>query len=140
VNAVASIRGLVTGELVCPDESAEPLDVEWAWDSRDPLVVALGFLAARVTWTIDRQLLAEGLRRKAGSGDVIVGPDGGSVLLHLKGCGGRALLRFNAAEVKRFVSATYDAADDTAAASVVRAGVDTLLRGLFGPGAAGGQW
>jgi hypothetical protein len=46
-------------------------------------------------------------------------------------------LRFNAAEVNRFVTATYDAIDDTAASAVVHAGVDTLLRSLFGQGSGG---
>jgi sporulation and cell division protein SsgA len=80
---MASIRGLITGERLLSDDRHMPvdgdwlpMDADWMWDERDPLVIALRFPAARVTWTIGRQLLAEGLRRKAGRGDVIVGPDG----------------------------------------------------------------
>lgn len=82
---------------------------EFRYTTRDPYAVQATFCRngfGRVVWTFARELLAVGLARPAGIGDVQIEPDGSSVVLILSSPEGTAELVAQAADVRRFVSRT----------------------------------
>jgi hypothetical protein len=63
---------------------------------------------AEVTWAFDRDLLREGLRRAAGTGDVTVrpcGPGGAAIEFHT--AEGTAMVWFDARDLRRFLACSY---------------------------------
>lgn len=83
--------------------------VELAWDTADPLAVALvtpGNKGKR--WEFARELLARGMFGKAGHGDVVIWPEIADDLLviSLRPPHGRADLVMSRTNVREFIAAT----------------------------------
>ena len=98
------------------DEAGRAIDLTagFLYDAADPYAVTLTFYTdgPEVTWSFARDLLAGGVKRPAGTGDVHVWPSvnrsGGSVtVIELRSPGGQALLQASTADVAAFVEATY---------------------------------
>ncbi|MEV5645459.1 SsgA family sporulation/cell division regulator [Streptomyces flaveolus] len=91
-----------------------PLPAELHYGITDPYAVRLSLgpsTGPPVTWVFARELLAEGLRRPTGSGDVLVLPRYGqnphSIRIVLSNCAGTALVDLAAMEVASFVRETF---------------------------------
>lgn len=96
-----------------PDEMPAPLPAELHYDITDPYAVRLsiGGPATRpVDWVFARSLLAVGLHRRAGTGDVLVHPLRGcpsdSVRIVLRSPVGTALIDLAASVVAAFLRRT----------------------------------
>ncbi|MET9595438.1 SsgA family sporulation/cell division regulator [Streptomyces sp. NPDC006516] len=90
-----------------------PLPSQLRYDPTDPYAVHLSLgapMAGPVVWVFARELLAEGLRRPAGVGDVLVFPrhrclpDTMRIVLRTRA--GAALVELPASEVTRFLRTT----------------------------------
>lgn len=81
----------------------------WGYDPADPWAVSLTLRARRrwVLWRFDRELLAAGLRARAGLGDVRIEPFGDAVLVELRSPDGHALLYLPGVDVARLLAASY---------------------------------
>ncbi len=106
----------------------------------DPYAVYLRFAsadAADVDWVFARRLLAEGLHRQAGQGDVRVAPLPGSrgavVAIELNAPAGRALCEAPAATIADFIDATERLVPIGAETQVID--LDAALSALFTTGA-----
>ncbi|WP_225635854.1 SsgA family sporulation/cell division regulator [Streptomyces solaniscabiei] len=91
-----------------------PLPAELHYRITDPFAVRLSLgpsTGAPVTWVFARELLAEGLRRPTGSGDVLVLPGYGqnshSLRIVLSNFAGTALVDLAATGVASFVRETF---------------------------------
>ncbi len=100
--------------LVVPAERALPVDATLTFSSADPYAVTATFHVDSedpVRWTFARDLLAGGLERPCGEGDVAVWPamsaDGSVVCISLNAPNGHALLEARCADVAEFVAETY---------------------------------
>ena len=118
-----SIRsGVITAEmklhLIVPTGHALPLLAELRYDADDPYAVCLEVHASLderpqdgTVWIFARDLLADGIRRPAGVGDVRVGPSSTSgvrrVRIALCSPAGSAVLEASHADLVTFLSATY---------------------------------
>jgi hypothetical protein len=109
------LPGTVTHEvelqLVVPGAAMLPVPAHLAYDASDPYAVRATFLAGddSVEWVFARDLLASGVSRPTGDGDVHVSPDGPEVILiSLASPDGRAVLAAPSAEVSGFVARTYE--------------------------------
>ena len=98
------------------EHATDPLDGALSYDPSDPYAVSmtLAARAGQVTWTFARELLAEGLYRPTGDGDVQVWPclsntGEAVVIVELSSPDGTALLQTGSRVVQRFVAASYDA-------------------------------
>jgi hypothetical protein len=98
------------------ESAIEHLDGEFSFDPADPYAVTMKLEArsGSVTWTFARELLAEGLFRPAGDGDVQVWPclsNTGEAVVIVELCSpdGTALLQTSSRAVQRFVTTIYDA-------------------------------
>jgi hypothetical protein len=106
-------------ELIGPDSSAVPVNVELTYDSRDPYAVQATFRTGQgtaVDWVFARDLLADGLVAAAGSGDVRVQPmpsDPGRVELELTSPSGHALFTTCRSTLGGFLNRTYHAVPAT---------------------------
>jgi hypothetical protein len=105
----------------------------------DPLAVHLVFPAEvsldgrAATWTFARSLLDEGLRAPAGRGDVLVWPCGdGRTALELHSPYGMALLRYDTADLRRFLLRSYAvvAPGDEDLTGEVERGLQSLFRNV----------
>jgi hypothetical protein len=97
-----------------PEERPVPLLTELHYDMTDPYAVrlSLGAPATRpVDWVFARALLAEGLYRPTGTGDVLVIPrhrcHPHSVRIVLRSAAGTALVEIAASEVAAFLRQTF---------------------------------
>lgn len=86
------------------------VEAELRYDSRDPFAATLVFLLAdhQISWTLGRELIAEGLHRPTGDGDVHVRPGldhhgHACVLIELSSPQGRALVQASSRDVREFV-------------------------------------
>jgi hypothetical protein len=114
---------------------------------RDPFAVRIGFgdggepVDDGVTWLLGRELLAAGLERPAGDGDVRVWPSrtSGDVLYpHLRAPSGEALFELSRATVAAFLQRTEElvpSGQETAALDVDDALAALLSGGGADPGA-----
>jgi hypothetical protein len=108
--------------------------VRVGWSPADPFAVTARFLLGRdantdVVWVLGRDLLAQGLWHRAGTGDVRVWPEGWAVVLRLDSPTGRAEVVFDAGELTDFLTA-IDAVF-ASAQRAWRAGMDTAITGLL---------
>jgi hypothetical protein len=101
------------------ETAVEHIDGEFSFDPADPYAVTMKLEArsGSVTWTFARELLAEGLYRPAGDGDVQVWPclsNTGEAVVIVELCSpdGTALLQTPSRDVQRFVTSCYDAVPD----------------------------
>ncbi len=102
--------------LVVPGGAALPVGAGFRYDSSDPYAVQVGFRTGGeevVAWTFARQLLADGVTRPVGEGDVRVWPrsgDGpGTVCLSLSSPSGSALFEVPLNGLVEFLTRTYSA-------------------------------
>lgn len=104
------------GLRLLASEGALPLSAELRYDMGDPYAVEALFdtgADAPVRWVFARDLLAEGLSRAVGEGDVLVRPalgEHGAAAVHLvlASPDGRAQLEASAEHVRAFLAETYD--------------------------------
>ncbi|WP_406423993.1 SsgA family sporulation/cell division regulator [Streptomyces sp. NBC_01589] len=113
IQPLPSVMCMVTVLVSVPDELPAPLPAELHYDMTDPYAVRLsiGAPAARpVDWVFARALLTEGLRRPAGTGDVLVIPlrrcRPGSVRIVLRSAAGHALVDIAESAVDAFLRRT----------------------------------
>ncbi|MER6443900.1 SsgA family sporulation/cell division regulator [Streptomyces venezuelae] len=96
-----------------------PLLARFSYDSADPYAIRVTFFdGLRITarWDFDRQMLAEGLHRPVGEGEVYFCPHRGLVTDELRlflrntrgGQEGHATLFVGARPMQRFLDQTYD--------------------------------
>lgn len=114
----------VAGRVRHPDidgDQGQAVLVRLSWFSHDPYAVhtevRTGRLARPVRWVWGRDLLAEGLSRPSGHGDVQVHPDAGDdpagdgragvVVVALRAPSGSADITLPADEVERFLVSTF---------------------------------
>ncbi|MFI6150849.1 SsgA family sporulation/cell division regulator [Streptomyces sp. NPDC051109] len=99
-------------------EGALPLLARFVYSADHPYAVQADFFDGQTSlasWQFDRQMLAEGLRRPVGEGDVTFGPHeevGGrefriGLRNHADGAAGRAVLFADGGMVKEFLDRTY---------------------------------
>lgn len=109
------VRVDVLTTLTAPDGVGLPVPAELSYRRGDPYAVHIRFDTsedARVVWTFARDLLAEGLRRPSGLGDVRVAPGVGpcgtanQVHLTLSSPTGTATFELDHDEVTRFLRST----------------------------------
>jgi hypothetical protein len=100
--------------LVTPEGRERALPVTLRYSAADPLAVQVVFPpeasldGAEVTWIFARQLLEEGLRAPAGSGDVHIWPCGRQrTVLEFHAPQGLALVQFDRAVLQRFLARSY---------------------------------
>ena len=100
-------------ELIAPDVPVVPVKVELTYNSRDPYAVQASFRTGHgtaVDWVFARDLLAEGLHRPTGTGDVRVWPSRshgqGVVCIALSSPEGEALLEAPARALESFLKRT----------------------------------
>jgi Streptomyces sporulation and cell division protein, SsgA len=119
-------------QLVIPGETTLPVPAHLAYDTSDPYAVRATFLAGEdsVEWVFARDLLASGVDRPVGDGDVHVWPRSPeAVLISLTSPDGRAILAAPMVEVVNFVARTYElvAAGDEPRHLDVEAAITQLL-------------
>lgn len=102
--------------LVVPEQIAVPLVASLSYRGDDPFAVSMAFHVGAddpVEWIFARGLLAEGMERPAGEGDVHAWPtdsrDGGLLNIALSSPFGEALFEAPAATIAAFLQRTYDA-------------------------------
>ncbi|MFD4867064.1 SsgA family sporulation/cell division regulator [Streptomyces sp. NPDC058412] len=112
-----SASALIAARLDAP-RGRVPLLARFSYDAEDPYVVQATFFDGRTTlarWHFDRQMLAEGLHRPVGEGDVRFGPHteagGDELRVALRGPGvemqGHAVLFLEARAIARFLEQSY---------------------------------
>jgi hypothetical protein len=113
IRPLPSVMCMVTAHVSVLDELPAPLPAELHYDMTDPYAVrlSLGAPADRtVDWVFARTLLTEGLRRPAGTGDVLViprhrcRPD--SLRIVLRSSAGAAMVDIAASAVAAFLRGT----------------------------------
>jgi Streptomyces sporulation and cell division protein, SsgA len=119
-------------QLVVPGDTLLPVPAHLAYDTSDPYAVRATFLAGEdsVEWVFARDLLAAGVNRPVGDGDVHVWPRGPEVvLIALSSPDGKAVLAAPMAKVAGFVARTYElvAAGDESRHVDVEAAIARLL-------------
>jgi hypothetical protein len=110
----ASVTCSVTVYVSVPEEPPVPLTAELHYDMSDPYAVrlSLGAPAMRpATWVFGRALLADGMHRPTGVGDVLVIPGHrcrpDSVRIVLRSAAGAALVELPASEIAAFLRQTF---------------------------------
>lgn len=96
-------------DFVRSDGSTAPVETEMLYRSEDPFAVTMRFHVrdSVTTWVMGRDLLTEGLSRKAGDGDVRLRPHSSRVLvLELVSDRHRTVLRVPAGTLRKFLDAT----------------------------------
>ncbi|WP_261800902.1 SsgA family sporulation/cell division regulator [Streptomyces sp. PBH53] len=104
----------MTAHVSARKRTPSPLPAELRYGSTDPYAVRLSLgpsTGTPVTWVFARELLAEGLQRSAGPGDVQVIPwqcgTPHSIRIVLNNANGTALVELAAAEVAAFLRQTF---------------------------------
>jgi len=108
------VEGYAVFELLAAGR-AMPVTVRLSWRAADPHAVEMTFRTGRtarrdVSWTLARELLAEGLHTPVGLADVLVEPhpyDPDLIIVQLASDGGRALFRTDAWPIAEFLDRTY---------------------------------
>jgi Streptomyces sporulation and cell division protein, SsgA len=102
--------------LVVPEHIAVPLVASLSYSGDDPYAVSMAFHVGTddpVEWIFARGLLAEGMERPAGEGDVHAWPspgnDGDTLNIALSSPFGEALFEAPAVAVAAFLRRTYEA-------------------------------
>jgi hypothetical protein len=97
-------------DFVRPSGTTAPVETELLYEADDPFAVTMKFHAggAVAAWIMGRDLLAEGLTKAAGSGDVRLRPHAGRVLvLELISDRHVTVLRVPTGTLRKFLDATY---------------------------------
>ncbi|MCR3753618.1 MULTISPECIES: SsgA family sporulation/cell division regulator [Lentzea] len=96
-------------DFVRPNGSTAPVETELLYRSEDPFAVTMRFRAGGsvATWVMGRDLLAEGMSRRAGDGDVRLRPHSSRVLvLELVSDRHMTVFRVPAGTLRKFLAAT----------------------------------
>ncbi|WP_411103129.1 SsgA family sporulation/cell division regulator [Streptomyces sp. cmx-4-9] len=114
---LSRVAALIAVRFEEPAGDGMPLHARLSYEREDPFAVRAKFLAGHeviATWCFDRQMLAEGLHRPVGEGDVTFRPQwsagGEAVRVELRdggGCGAGAVLFVDAQALERFLDMTY---------------------------------
>ncbi|MDH6121495.1 SsgA family sporulation/cell division regulator [Kitasatospora sp. GAS204B] len=126
----ATVEHTVHARLILSGHCSTGLGAELRYRADDPLAVRMAFPSeyslderldprpgAEVVWVFARQLLATGLNLPTGLGDVHIRPSRGPyTMVELRAPEGIALLRFEAGDLRRFLSASYRCVPDGAEA------------------------
>lgn len=103
-------------DLIVTGGGTVPVLASMRYDSTDPYAVHIGFCTGDddsdvVEWTFARQLLADGVTRPVGEGDVQVGPSPGAgravVALSLSSPSGQARFELPLGDLVQFLTRTY---------------------------------
>ncbi|WP_329564546.1 SsgA family sporulation/cell division regulator [Kitasatospora sp. NBC_01266] len=122
----ATVEHAVHARLILSGHCSTGLRATLCYRADDPLAVRMVFPCeysldeplgpqpgAEVVWVFARQLLAAGLNLPAGLGDVHIRPSRGPyTMVELRAAEGIALLRFEAVDLRRFLSASYRCVPD----------------------------
>ncbi|MFJ8044918.1 SsgA family sporulation/cell division regulator [Kitasatospora sp. NPDC096147] len=114
---MSAVEQAVQAHLILSTRRAVPLRATLRYLAGDPLAVRLGFPAEfaldgepvpadvpEITWVFARELLADGVDRACGEGDVHVRPSSTRhTLVELRSPEGTALVRFPSPELRRFL-------------------------------------
>jgi hypothetical protein len=100
--------------LITPDYDEVPVRTTLRYTPDDPFAVHIDFPAGvsaddvNVTWAFARALLAEGLDRPTGIGDVHLWPHGSAhTVVELRSPHGMAMIRFDTSTLRRFLRRSY---------------------------------
>ncbi|MEP7055254.1 MAG: SsgA family sporulation/cell division regulator [Actinomycetota bacterium] len=129
---VSSELGL---RLVLPDSPALPVLATVRYDAADPYAICVSFHTGAdgsgVEWSFARELLAEGVRRPVGEGDVRVWPtvrDGRKLIsLSLTSPSGSALFETSLADVAEFLTRSYATVPNGAESEFIDVDADIAL-------------
>lgn len=114
------LRHAIRHGITIRDPFGDPLPSVWCYDPRDPWALTLEFptafpecvclfgcLCEPIRWQFGRDLLAAGLRGRAGEGDVQVRPHLDRVAIRLQVNDEGGVLTAPATDVERFLATTY---------------------------------
>ncbi|MET8403613.1 SsgA family sporulation/cell division regulator [Streptomyces sp900116325] len=111
---LTSVMCAVMAYVSVPEEVPVPLSAELHYALTDPYAVRLSLGAPEakpVNWVFARSLLAEGLRRPAGMGDVLISPNRDSrphsTCIVLRSAAGAALIEIAVGEIVAFLKHTF---------------------------------
>ena len=137
VQRLGTVTCQVTTHVTDPKGLFVPLSAELHYDMADPYAIRLSLGAPRersVDWLFARELLTEGLRRPAGSGDVLVIPryhrHPNTLRVVLRNRAGAALIEMAAPKVAAFLEQTFDLVPE--GAERLHVDVDRAIRELTG--------
>lgn len=112
----SAIDQAVQVRLIATAPGSRPVPAALHYHPADPLAVRMSFPpeisldGAAVEWTFARELLSEGLRGAAGTGDVRVRPLGDDrTVLELHVADGVAMVQMSSADIRLFLARAYDA-------------------------------
>ncbi|SFR28844.1 Streptomyces sporulation and cell division protein, SsgA [Lentzea waywayandensis] len=97
-------------DFVRPNGSTAPVETELLYQSEDPFAVTMKFRSGGsvAIWVMGRDLLAEGMSRRAGDGDVRLRPHSSRVLvLELVSDRHMTVFRVPAGTLRKFLDATW---------------------------------
>jgi Streptomyces sporulation and cell division protein, SsgA len=104
----------VQAGLITADAQVQDIPAVLRYRRDDPLAIRICFppraslAGAHVAWVFGRDLLAAGLERPAGDGDVHVRPFGADVtVMEFHAAVGTAMVRVESADLRRFLHRTY---------------------------------
>ncbi|MFD6873871.1 MULTISPECIES: SsgA family sporulation/cell division regulator [unclassified Streptomyces] len=107
---ITVIEQAVQARLIATAPKVETVPVTLCYDRADPFAVRMAFPAlatlegVEVSWTFARELLAAGVRRPSGNGDVRVRPyDGDRTTIEFHAAEGVAIVLMVTAELQRFL-------------------------------------
>ncbi|GAB2841392.1 SsgA family sporulation/cell division regulator [Lentzea nigeriaca] len=118
-------------DFVRPDGSTVGVETELLYQADDPFAVTMKFHAggAVATWIMGRDLLAEGMTKMAGIGDVRVRPAAGRTLvLELISDRHVTVFRLATGTLRKFLDASYRLVPSGAERFDADAFLDTVLR------------
>jgi hypothetical protein len=112
VNTARTVSAEVNLMLAAPGQLSVPVTATLSYTTSDPYAVTLAIRVAGldepVEWIFARELLAAGLKRSAGIGDVEVSPAGeGTVCIRLSSPFGDASFETSAVGIASFVMRAY---------------------------------
>lgn len=116
MHATDAVTNRICIDLLRTDAHPVPVRAHLSWLVADPYRVRMTFETGKpdrpqVLWVLSRELLAEGLTRAVGLGDVRITPDAGdqdSLLLRLSAPLKQVTFRMAAWELAKFLDATFD--------------------------------
>ncbi|MFE6778769.1 SsgA family sporulation/cell division regulator [Streptomyces sp. NPDC057702] len=104
----------IRAQLIASAPGTHPVPARLRYEPSDPFAIRVTFPPAasldgfEVEWAFGRDLLAEGLRQPAGSGDVYVWPCGPErVVVEFRAVEGMAMVQLDTADVREFLRRSY---------------------------------
>ncbi|WEV28806.1 SsgA family sporulation/cell division regulator [Streptomyces sp. 71268] len=104
----------IQARLIASAPGTRAIPARLRYEPTDPFAVRVSFPPAasldgfEVEWAFGRDLLEEGLRRPAGSGDVYVWPCSAErIVLEFRADEGMAMVQLNSADVREFLGRSY---------------------------------